>query len=879
MKKILFIIIFLSGINLINAQTWRQYNLATGQITDISFTYSSSETSNSKPGSRGILPDNFSPDTSRTFFPLDIINDPNAYPWRTIVKFNDVTGFLIDPYHVLTAGHAIEFHPYFQTVIFIPGYESGDMPYSYAYAEYFYLLSDYFPGTSKDFAIVKLDRPIGALSGWNGYGYNNSNEFFQNNNFFNPSYPSQLPYNGLFMFNWKGNFTSISTDYFISTRRGAGGMSGSPVFTNVNNDNIAYGILTNLGVKFNRITANKFDALNKIIDLNTPAQFDLIPLNVTTSPVKVKSGDPLEQINFVLHNYSSENKSNANITVNVYLSPDQTITSSDELLATYNYQKNFGAKNSEYISQASSLPVINKTPGDYYIGVIVSGDINSANNTTKTPDVSKISVASGDLYSIKGRITSSQIGNGISGVNLNGFPTEVKTDFYGNYETQVSSGWSGTVTPVKSGFDFINSSVTYSPVTQNITTNYSASKRILNLSGTIKSPVAHTPIVNTKLTGLPGEPYTDAAGNYSVNIFYGWAGTIQPYNPNELTFSPFTEPVNNLTSGRISNFTGGYYIDGRTYDNNGGSIAGVILQGFPGSVATNEFGEYSVFLDSGWTGTVTPLKSGITFIPSQRNYVNLNASFQPEDYVELKEIVINLKVLLTGAVYDNSDTMRTSLNYKNNIPLVPPDTLGGNESPFIYFRNQSEITDRNFLNSHPDIVDWIIIEIRDSKDFAVPIDTIAAFLRNDGRVLSVLGDSLVPLKIEIVPDNYYIIIRHRNHIAVMSNNPVFLNSFTELYDFTLGAEMYYGNQANQLSNGKYALYPGDADRNGNVNILDYQIFKSESISANTGYIFSDFNLDGLLTGSDFNIFAPVNKNHAKTNVPNSIPSSNIYKNK
>ena len=875
MKQILYLLIVFTGIINLNAQTWRQYNLATGQITDITFSYTSTASSNIKPGSRGILSDNYSKDTSRLFSPSDIINDPNAYPWRTTVKFNDVTGILIDPYHVLTAGHAIEFHPYFQGVLFMPGYEGGEQPYGYAKAEYFYLLSDFIPGTSKDYAIVKLDRPIGALSGWNGYGYNNSNTFFQNRVFYNSSYPSQSPFNGEYMFNWKGMLNNVSTEYFISSRYGTGGMSGSSIYTTVNNDNIVYGILTNLGIKYNRITANKFDAISKIITLNTPAQFDLIPLYVNASPKQIKSGSSPESIDFVLHNYSNESKTNANITVNVYLSTDQNITTSDELIATYNYQKNFGVKTSEYISQKVSLPVLNKPAGDYYVGIIISGDNNPSNNTTSPQDVKKISITANSNLTIKGKVTSIQSGSGVHFVAMSGFPVPTKTDFNGNYETQVPAGWSGTVTPVKAGYNFSNLSNNYSNVTENTTTNYNATKEILTVSGNVKSPITKTPVKNVKITNLIGEPLTNANGLYTANVFYGWAGVIIPTKTNNLSLSPYSTSINTVTNNSTADFAGGYYIYGRTYDNNGGIIADVNLQGFPISVSTNSYGEYSVFLDSGWTGTVTPSLNNKIFNPVNRNYTNLSATVDGEDYMEKSAVVLNLKVLLSGAMYEESDTMRTTLNYKHYITERPPDTVSGNGTPFVYMSEQYEGVTPKFFSAHSDIVDWVIIELRDSRDFTVPVDTISAFVRKDGRVLSTSGDSLITLKEEITPNNYYIIIRHRNHLSVMSNNPVFLNSFTELYDFTASIDQYFGYHAHELSNGKFAMYPGDANCDGTVNILDYQIFHSQSFSALAGYLFADFNMDGILTGSDFNTFAPENKRKSTTDVPNSQPNKHL----
>lgn len=869
MKKIFLFVLILISYNVLNSQTWRQYNLQTGQITEIPFTYTSTLNSDFTQGNRGILPDNFSEDTSRTFFPLDIINNANAYPWRTTVKFNDVTGVLIDPYHVLLAGHAVEFNPYFQNIKIIPGYESGFEPFNYAYPEYFYLLSNYSPGTSRDYAIIKLDRPLGALAGWNGYGYNNDDSFFLNNIFYSTCYPSQAPYSGDYMYNWKGKFNSVGPEFLLSTRIGSGGMSGGPAFSTSNGVNTVYGVVTNLGIKYNRITSQKFDAINKVISYNTPTQFDLVPMKVCISPQLMKTGNPFESISFILHNYSTENKTNANISVGVYLSADQIITTSDELLTTYNYQKNYSAKSSEIIIQTSNLPNINKPVGDYWVGIIVSGDNNTNNNSTNGFDVAPITVTNNNYVTIKGRIVSTQTNSGVYEAAINGLMYPVKTDFNGYYESQVTSGWSGTVTPVKDGYNFNNFSTTYSNVTQTTTTNYTAFKKTYNVSGFIKSPNTHMPVSNVKLLGIVGEPYSDANGYYSVNVFYGWSGNINPVKVNNWDFEPYHISYSNITANVNNLFTSGFHISGRCFENSGMPISAVELQGFPNNVSSDENGDYRVFIDSGWSGTINPVKENIVFIPNEKNYNNISSTIELQDYMEFEAITLNLKILLAGAVHESSDTMSTYLNYKNYLPLIPPDSLSGNGEPFIYNREQNEIVTQQFFQNHRDIVDWIIIELRDSKTGTASIDTLAAFLRSDGQVLSVTGDSIITLNTNIPPDNYYVIIRHRNHLSVMTVFPIYLCSNSYLFDFSESIEQFYGQDAALLINGKYGMYPGDADFNGIVNVADYQKYKNNCITANTGFLITDFNLDGIITGSDFNIFAPVNKKRTTTNVPNS----------
>jgi roadblock/LC7 domain-containing protein len=92
LKKILLVLLFVSCSNL-NAQVWQEYTIATGITNNINFTSTSNLNSNYTPGNRGIFFDNASADTNRTFFPLDIVNDANAYPFRTTVRIGNVTEY------------------------------------------------------------------------------------------------------------------------------------------------------------------------------------------------------------------------------------------------------------------------------------------------------------------------------------------------------------------------------------------------------------------------------------------------------------------------------------------------------------------------------------------------------------------------------------------------------------------------------------------------------------------------------------------------------------------------------------------------------------------------------------------------------------------
>jgi uncharacterized repeat protein (TIGR02543 family) len=56
---------------------------------------------------------------------------------------------------------------------------------------------------------------------------------------------------------------------------------------------------------------------------------------------------------------------------------------------------------------------------------------------------------------------------------------------------------------------------------------------------------------------------------------------------------------------------------------NGVGLTGVVMSGLPGNPSTNTDGDYSTIVTYGWTGTVTPMKTGYTFTPQNRSYANV----------------------------------------------------------------------------------------------------------------------------------------------------------------------------------------------------------------------------------------------------------------
>ena len=206
----------------------------------------------------------------------------------------------------------------------------------------------------------------------------------------------------------------------------------------------------------------------------------------------------------------------------------------------------------------------------------------------------------------------------------------------------------------------------------------------------------------------------------------------------------------------------------------------------------------------------------------------------------------SIKVYIEGPFTD--ETMSTALAENSLIPSEQPY----NRTPWNY--NGSEQVS-SFSGS---IVDWILVELRSETSSSSVVARRAALLRNDGVVMDLNGQDKVSFP-DVPNGQYYIVVYHRNHLAIMSRDKVLLSDSSPLYNFTISEDQTYGNQPmKSLGNGKYGLYAADGNSNGNINNADYVgVWKKENGSV--GYEDGDFDLNGGVNIVDRNSFWNPNK--------------------
>lgn len=241
----------------------------------------------------------------------------------------------------------------------------------------------------------------------------------------------------------------------------------------------------------------------------------------------------------------------------------------------------------------------------------------------------------------------------------------------------------------------------------------------------------------------------------------------------------------------------------------------------------------------------------------------------------LSPLLTNTKIYLQGPQY-TAGNMATSLATKNLIPTTEPYTGMTGTPAFTHSGSGGGETVANtaFFSTNS-IVDWIFVELRDAGTGAV-VSTRSALLKNDGSIVEpdAAGTGVTPLSIGgNAPGNYYLSVRHRNHLAARSTAVIdytAAKTTVKAYDFTTALSSAYSvgitnSPLATVSAGVFGLWSinANSDRTskkiGSASTNDYSLFQTSVNSvASPGptnvYAKEDFNMDGNVrkTGASAN---------------------------
>ncbi len=335
-----------------------------------------------------------------------------------------------------------------------------------------------------------------------------------------------------------------------------------------------------------------------------------------------------------------------------------------------------------------------------------------------------------------------------------------------------------------------------------------------NTSTVVSSAIA--PVVNS--ITLSGSP---AANATSVDFTVTFSESVTGVDINDFSLDA------TVVTGSISNISG----SGSSYTVTVSSLAG------NGTVSIDLNASSTGITDAGGKA----IASGFTNGSSHAVLIVTSAT-------------MNISVYLEGAF--NGANLSTTIN--SSIPLNQPYTHNGHSG--------------GTATAIPaGAVDWVLVELREAASAATAlastkVGSAAGFLMSDGSIKAVDGTSNLTVSLSgNAGASFYVVIYHRNHLPVMSANPV--SNVSNLYsiDFTsLATNTYLGaTTLSGLTGGKLGMIAGDVDGDGDVDGTDLTSWRSQNGAA---FVYNstngDLNLDGVINAVDRNAFQK--KNNSKT---------------
>ncbi len=205
-------------------------------------------------------------------------------------------------------------------------------------------------------------------------------------------------------------------------------------------------------------------------------------------------------------------------------------------------------------------------------------------------------------------------------------------------------------------------------------------------------------------------------------------------------------------------------------------------------------------------------------------------------------IAAKVKLFLEGNFNEQQQMMNTNLTDDGLLPMQQPFTI----APFAYQGTET-------IETVPsDVVDWILLQVRDGTDRTTILETKAFLLRKDGLVIDTDGNEVLTFE-NLPTGTYYIAIFHRSHLPIISLTTHPFSNVPILYDFTKSASAAMGDTQLKARQNVFMMNAGDFDGNGVINSQDYNLWKQNSSAVNV-YLSADVDGNGIINNQDYNLW-------------------------
>ncbi|MFZ1688089.1 MAG: hypothetical protein WAU70_11740 [Flavobacteriales bacterium] len=239
-------------------------------------------------------------------------------------------------------------------------------------------------------------------------------------------------------------------------------------------------------------------------------------------------------------------------------------------------------------------------------------------------------------------------------------------------------------------------------------------------------------------------PFPNGAGPYLFHQL--------PYDPNATYSISADLRVNNpLNSTAIANCSLGWMETSTGSFSFGGSSVGSISLVWQSVVSstdpplTNNFGATAQF------GIILEMNpSALGAYSFYDNVVVVANNFTPPPPITLR-----MRAWLEGPYVQAQSLMRDDLRAAGLIPAIDP-YMGATVTPAVL-----SVTGNNA------IVDWVLMELRINPENPIALASSSALIQRDGDIVA--ADGVSAISFNAAPGYYYVAVKHRNHLPIMTS--------------------------------------------------------------------------------------------------------------
>lgn len=327
-----------------------------------------------------------------------------------------------------------------------------------------------------------------------------------------------------------------------------------------------------------------------------------------------------------------------------------------------------------------------------------------------------------------------------------------------------------------------------------------------------------------------------------------------------------------------------------------GDSLSVVSQGSVSNPMTISSGSYYINSDGSFaftpnTGFSGPAEIIYRVCDDNLNSFCTNATLR---ILVLSDVRVNIRVYLEGALMQNGgakgpdnrplmrDNLRTNgFTNQNYLPTQDPYTFN---TQFVNIKSKYKHHGPGLLPQYQTIqnpsvvfgvtgadaiVDWVFVELRSKSDYKILLATRSGLVQRDGDVVDLDGVNSLAFP-GITADSFYVVVRHRNHLGVMSEKIAntalvdFTKPSTPVFNFGTSLNNGYNytglSQRSNLILGYQSLWAGDFDGNRRIkftnpnddqNLLFFDVLAYPENSATSsnynfayGYLQGDYDMNG-----------------------------------